>query len=165
MIREIYPAEEVIDALEEWVPVYIDGDEHEELVDEYDVPGFPTFVFLDSAGEEIGRNVGGSRTVGNFLAVLEAKGPVEPMPVGPGGPADTFAVADADADGDISAEEFATYISGQLGPFPLMDQFFSATDADESGALSPEEFADRHADQGSSLAPPGPPPSLFCCFV
>ncbi len=143
MVREIYPTDEAMEALEEWVALYIDGDEHEDLVSKYEIQGFPTFVFLDSAGEEIGRKVGGSRDVDNFLAMLENKGPVALVPVGPGGPAATFDVADSDADGDVSADEFAAYVSGLLGPVPFMDQFFQAADVDESGVLSPEEFADR----------------------
>lgn len=143
MVNEIYPTDEAKEALEDWVAVYVDGDEHEELTAKYEIRGFPTFIFLDSDGEEIGRNVGGTQEVDGFLAMLENKGPAESEPAGPGGPADTFDVADSDTDGDVSSDEFAAYVSELIGPVPFMDQFFESADVDESGVLSPEEFAGR----------------------
>jgi len=71
MVRNIYPTQPVINALNDWVPVYIDGDDHPDIVAQHRVQGFPTFVIFSPEGEEKGRFVGGAGTPQAFLARLE----------------------------------------------------------------------------------------------
>ncbi len=71
MVRDIYPQPEVIAALNNWVPVYVDGDVYTDLVSQYEVPGFPTFVVMNAKGEEQGRFVGGAGSAKSFLARLD----------------------------------------------------------------------------------------------
>lgn len=71
MVRNVYPQEKTIAALEEWVPVYVDGDEHRDLVGQHGVSAYPTFVMLASTGDEIGRMVGGAGDADGFLARVD----------------------------------------------------------------------------------------------
>lgn len=84
MVKNIYPTEQVRAVLKEkWVPCYVDGDKFRELVEQYGVQGFPTFVFLDSTGKEVGRAVGGTRTPEDFLKLLETRGASQGGAAGP----------------------------------------------------------------------------------
>jgi tetratricopeptide (TPR) repeat protein len=71
MIRDVYPKQEVISTLNNWVPVYIDGDHHTDLVSQYEIEGFPTYVAMNASGEEQGRFVGGAGSPQAFLMRLE----------------------------------------------------------------------------------------------
>jgi tetratricopeptide (TPR) repeat protein len=71
MVRDIYPQPEVIAALNNWVPVYVDGDVYTDLVSQYEVPGFPTFIVMNAKGEEQGRFVGGAGSPKSFLTRLD----------------------------------------------------------------------------------------------
>lgn len=75
MKSKIYPQESVKKALEAWVPAYIDGDQFQALTRQMGVEAYPTFVVLDSSGQELGRFVGGKATAEEFLSAIEhAKG-------------------------------------------------------------------------------------------
>lgn len=46
MRKNVYPLDAVKQQLQEWVPVYVDTDEHPELAKQYDISSIPAFVFL-----------------------------------------------------------------------------------------------------------------------
>ncbi len=73
IIRDVLPDEKVQQELAALECVYIDADEHGDLVERYAVRGFPSFVFTDAAGAETRRSVGSSGTVDGFLGMLNEK--------------------------------------------------------------------------------------------
>jgi thioredoxin-like negative regulator of GroEL len=70
MIEKVFPDKKVIKELNNWIPVYVDGDESMELAMEYKIIGFPTCVLLNADGNEIARFVGGVDTAAEFLRRL-----------------------------------------------------------------------------------------------
>lgn len=72
MIENVFPQSEVITALGAWVPVYIDvdKDDNPELATRYDISGYPTFVMLNSKGQEEAR-MSGARESEDFISDLE----------------------------------------------------------------------------------------------
>ncbi len=72
MVKDVYPTEQVINALNEFVPVYIDGDYHRDLTAQYEIEAFPTYIVMTAAGEVRGRFVGGAGSPESFLVRLDS---------------------------------------------------------------------------------------------
>lgn len=51
----VYTADEVVDAASTVVAVKVDGDDHPELAERFEVVGYPTMVLVSPEGEELGR--------------------------------------------------------------------------------------------------------------
>ena len=51
----VYTADEVVDAASSVVSVKVDGDDHPELADRFEVVGYPTMILLSPEGIELGR--------------------------------------------------------------------------------------------------------------
>jgi len=58
MDRFVYNSDAVVDALKDFLAVKIDGDENRDLVNKYDVKGYPTMIILSPRGKIIGRKTG-----------------------------------------------------------------------------------------------------------
>ena len=58
MIARVFPKDEAKRALGDFVPVYIDSEKQRALASKYEIRAFPTFVCMDSGGEEVDRHVG-----------------------------------------------------------------------------------------------------------
>ena len=69
MIANVYPTKEAKEALESFVPVYIDSEKQVELASENGIRAYPTFVCFDAEGESISQHVGGGG-VDDFLEML-----------------------------------------------------------------------------------------------
>lgn len=69
MIAHVYPTEDAKNALEAFVPVYIDSEKQIDLASENNIRAYPTFVCFGSEGESIGQHVGGSN-VDDFVTML-----------------------------------------------------------------------------------------------
>ena len=54
MDRDVFPRQDVANALADWVAVKIDIDQHPELAERYRVQAIPTFIALSPAGEVVG---------------------------------------------------------------------------------------------------------------
>jgi len=54
MDRDVFPRQDVADALADWVTVKLDVDRHPELADRYRVRSIPTFIALSPKGEVLG---------------------------------------------------------------------------------------------------------------
>ena len=53
------PCWEKIEQEHPWLEtIYYDADEHQELIDQYDIKRLPCFIFLDKTGNELERVVG-----------------------------------------------------------------------------------------------------------
>lgn len=59
MIANVYPTDEAMTALKDFVPVYIDSEKQQELASENDIRAFPTFVCFAKDGESVDQHVGG----------------------------------------------------------------------------------------------------------
>ena len=74
MARKVLPDPRVREALREFVTVKVDVDSNAELAATFRADSLPTFVFLDAAGREVHRVVGGL-DVREFLAeIARARG-------------------------------------------------------------------------------------------
>jgi tetratricopeptide (TPR) repeat protein len=71
MVKNVYPEEKIIQALNKWIPVYVDGDEQKELVKNFGVTAYPTYIFLDSQVREQGRFIGGASDGDGFLERID----------------------------------------------------------------------------------------------
>lgn len=70
MQADVFPKDDVKQILTaDWVPVYIDEAQNQELIKRFKVQAFPTFVSLSTAGEELDRFVGG-RSAEEFVRRL-----------------------------------------------------------------------------------------------
>jgi tetratricopeptide (TPR) repeat protein len=67
MIKSVYPHKDVVAELNNWVPVYVDGDEFRDLAKAHNIIGFPTHILFDTNGNETARFVGGAADAGEFL--------------------------------------------------------------------------------------------------
>jgi len=67
MIKSVYPQKDVIVELNNWVPVYVDGDEFRDLAKSHNIIGFPTHILFDTNGVESARFVGGAADAAEFL--------------------------------------------------------------------------------------------------
>mgnify|MGYP001304021060 CR=1 FL=1 len=74
MDREVFSDARVGEALKGWVTVRVDADREQDLVDQHDVEGLPTFVALAPDGRVIGRQVGGM-SVDEFIAFVRNVAP------------------------------------------------------------------------------------------
>ena len=74
MVRNIYPQDQVRQQLSEWVSVYIDVDENEEIAAKYRAHQLPTLVYLNPDATEINRTVGAVTSVEQMIELLETKG-------------------------------------------------------------------------------------------
>lgn len=84
LVKNVYPVARVEKALEEFVCVYVDGDEHRDLTKKYKVRGFPTFIFEDHEGNETRREAGAPPAADDFIAfVRDEMPPAPPMPEKP----------------------------------------------------------------------------------
>lgn len=78
MDAEVFSRQDVADALSGWVAVGIDGDQQEDLAAKYRISAYPTFVMLDSTGQEVFRHEGSLpaedfiKTVGTIERSLKA---------------------------------------------------------------------------------------------
>jgi thioredoxin-related protein len=70
MKKEVLTQPAIQQKLNAWTAVYIDEASNRELLEKFKIEGFPTFVFLNSAGEEFGRQSGGM-SADDFGSVLE----------------------------------------------------------------------------------------------
>jgi len=70
MKKNVFTMDVVKRVLAGWVTVYIDGDNHRDLMEKYEVRFFPTFVILHSDGRENGRFFGYTSTE-KFLMKLD----------------------------------------------------------------------------------------------
>lgn len=70
MAKEIYPHERVVEAMKNFVPVYVNGDEHEGLCKTYRVRHYPYFAVLNSEGEKLDW-MEGSMSVDDFCVWLK----------------------------------------------------------------------------------------------
>lgn len=69
----VYTADPVVDASLEVIAVKVDGDEHPELKNRFEVEGFPTMILLDPNGEEL-RRASGYVNVADMTEFLEGGG-------------------------------------------------------------------------------------------
>gem|GEM_PF-911518 len=69
MIKNVYPQQKVIKALENVVPIYIDVDKHGDIGNRFEITHYPTFVLINPQGKELGRFTGGYDADG-FLAEI-----------------------------------------------------------------------------------------------
>ena len=69
MIANVFPAEEAKQALDAFVPVYIDSEQQVDLATKNEVRAYPTFICFDTEGESIGQHVGGGG-VEDFISML-----------------------------------------------------------------------------------------------
>ena len=69
MIANVYPTDEAKQALDAFVPVYIDSEQQVELATKNEVRAYPTFICFDTDGESIGQHVGGG-SVDDFVSML-----------------------------------------------------------------------------------------------
>jgi tetratricopeptide (TPR) repeat protein len=67
MIKSVYPHKDVIAELNNWVPVYVDGDEYRDLAKSHNIIGFPTHILFNTNGVEAARFVGGAADATEFL--------------------------------------------------------------------------------------------------
>lgn len=58
MIARVFPTAQAKEALESFVPVYVDSEKHRDLAGKYEIRAFPTFVCLEPGGKEAARHVG-----------------------------------------------------------------------------------------------------------
>ncbi len=58
MTQFVFVAKDVVEAASGVMCVMVDGDEHRELVERFEVKGYPTGVMLSAEGEEVGRFLG-----------------------------------------------------------------------------------------------------------
>ena len=58
MDKKTFPDATVIAELDNWVPVKIDVDKHQELARKYQVQSIPTMIVFDPSGEMIGMKMG-----------------------------------------------------------------------------------------------------------
>ena len=70
MIATVFPTDEAKQALQEFVPVYIDSEKYTELAAENEVRGYPTFICFDVNGTAVEQHVGG----GNLQKFAEMLG-------------------------------------------------------------------------------------------
>ncbi len=70
LVHQIYPQKKVIEALDHFIPVYIDGDIHTDLLTQFGVNAFPTMIILDPSGQETTRFGGGASTAKAFIERL-----------------------------------------------------------------------------------------------
>lgn len=70
MIARVFPTDEAKEALDDFVPVYIDSEKERELAAKYEIRAFPTFVCINAKDAEVERHVGGG-DVAKFAGVLE----------------------------------------------------------------------------------------------
>ena len=75
MDREVWPREDVAAELNDWITVKIDGDRQRDVLRQYGVMGYPTFVVLKPNGEELARVSGGYRPDGflKWIRSVESK--------------------------------------------------------------------------------------------
>jgi thiol-disulfide isomerase/thioredoxin len=71
MIANVYPTPEAKEALEAFVPVYVDAEKEVELASKNNIRAFPTFVCFDPQGKAIGEHIGGG-SVDDFLTMLQS---------------------------------------------------------------------------------------------
>ena len=69
MIANVYPTDEAKQALDAFVPVYIDSEQQVDLATKNEVRAYPTFICFDTDGESIGQHVGGGG-VDDFVSML-----------------------------------------------------------------------------------------------
>ena len=69
MIANVYPTDEAKQALDAFVPVYIDSEKHPDLATKNDIRAFPTFICFDTTGEAMDQHVGGG-DVDKFVEML-----------------------------------------------------------------------------------------------
>ncbi len=70
MVGATFEDSRVVDALASFVPVWVDGDAHGDVMRNLRIRGYPTTIFLDSDGREIDRIVG-AVDADDFLRRLE----------------------------------------------------------------------------------------------
>jgi len=70
LVHQIYPQKKVIEALDYFVPVYIDGDIHTDLLTQFEIAAFPTMIILDPSGQETTRFGGGASSAKDFIERL-----------------------------------------------------------------------------------------------
>ena len=69
MIATVYPTDEAMNALESFVPVYIDSEKQRELAAKNNINSFPTFICFDIDGVAVERHSGGG-SVEKFTEML-----------------------------------------------------------------------------------------------
>ncbi len=83
MAEQVFPTKEAGDYFNKnFVNIKIDMEKGEgiDLMKKYGVSAFPTFLVLDSDGNEVGRVIGGDRNLDNFIARVEkAKDPANSL--------------------------------------------------------------------------------------
>ncbi|MGB0597538.1 MAG: thioredoxin family protein [Rubripirellula sp.] len=88
MIASVYPTDEAKQALDAFVPVYIDSEQQVDLATKNEVRAYPTFICFDADGESIGQHVGGGG-VDDFVSMLATfHDPAASDPAPTPGPAD-----------------------------------------------------------------------------
>lgn len=74
MIGTVFPTDEAMAALEDFVPVYIDSEKQRELASENGIRAFPTFKCFASNAEEAAEHVGAKPTEGFIELLKDFKG-------------------------------------------------------------------------------------------
>jgi thioredoxin-related protein len=70
MKKDVFPTREVQQALAQYVPVYIDAEDNEAESKKFEFDAYPTFFFLDRAGEDLGKMAGGMSEPAAFARAL-----------------------------------------------------------------------------------------------
>ena len=73
MIKDVFPKESVKKALNDWVPVYIDGDKHTDMVQKYQIRAYPSFVLMTASNDELFRFMG-YKPAESFVQILNQTG-------------------------------------------------------------------------------------------
>lgn len=73
MVKEVFPKEEVQDALKEFEPLYLDGDVYGAFTRKYRVRTFPTSMIINTAGEMLHRSDANGMSTSEFLEWLKTK--------------------------------------------------------------------------------------------
>ena len=72
MTQYVFTAKDVVEASEGVVCVKVDGDERKDLVERFEVKGYPTGVMLSATGDEAARFLGYQKVV-EMAAFLKDK--------------------------------------------------------------------------------------------
>ncbi len=73
MDRYVYTAKPVVDRMQNVIAVQLDGDEEKEIVEKYEVEGYPTLLVLNPEGEVLKRTIGYTKSTAVIQLLNDAK--------------------------------------------------------------------------------------------
>ena len=73
MVKKVFPKEEVQEALEEFEPLYLDGDVYGPFCRKYHVRAFPTSIIIDAEGNFLYRSGNNGMSAEEFIEWLKVK--------------------------------------------------------------------------------------------